>query len=56
MKGKMKILVVCQHYWPEPFPLTNTCEELAARGHAVHVLTDVPNYPLGEVPPFVPHL
>lgn len=51
MKGKMKILVVCQHYWPEPFPLTNTCEELAARGHAVHVLTDVPNYPLGEVYP-----
>lgn len=51
MKGKMKILVVCQHYWPEPFPLTNTCEELAARGHVVHVLTDVPNYPLGEVYP-----
>ena len=43
----MKILVVCQHYWPEPYPLTNTCEELARRGHTVHVLTDVPNYPLG---------
>lgn len=45
----MKILVVCQHYWPEPFPLTNTCEELARRGHTVHVLTDIPNYPLGEI-------
>ena len=47
----MKILVVCQHYWPEPYPLTNTCEELVARGHEVHVLTDIPNYPLGEVYP-----
>ena len=27
----MKILVVCQHYWPEPYPLVDTCEELAKR-------------------------
>lgn len=44
----MKILVICQHYWPEPYPLTDLCEELAARGHTVDVVADVPNYPLGE--------
>lgn len=45
----MKILVVCQHYWPEPFPLTDVCEGLAAMGHTVHVITDVPNYPMGYI-------
>ena len=43
----MKILVVCQHYWPEPFYLSDVCEELVRRGHTVHVVTDVPNYPMG---------
>ena len=47
----MKILVVCQHYWPEPYPLTETCEELARRGHEVHVVTDIPNYPAGDIYP-----
>lgn len=45
----MKILVVCQHYWPEPYPLADVCEALAQRGHEVHVLTDVPNYPMGYI-------
>ncbi len=45
----MKILVVCQHYWPEPYPLTDVCEGLAAMGHTVHVVTDVPNYPMGYI-------
>ena len=43
----MKILVVCQHYWPEPYYLSDVCEELVKRGHTVHVITDVPNYPMG---------
>lgn len=47
----MKILVVSQHYWPEPFPSTDLCEGLAARGHQVHVLTDIPNYPMGYIYP-----
>lgn len=47
----MKILVVCQHYWPEPFPLTGVCEELVKRGHTVDVVTDVPNYPMGYIYP-----
>lgn len=43
----MKILVVCQHYWPEPFQLPDLCEELVARGHEVDIITGVPNYPMG---------
>lgn len=43
----MKILVICQHYWPEPYPLPDICEELVRRGHEVHLVTDVPNYPMG---------
>lgn len=45
----MKILVVCQHYWPEPYPLADTCEEMVRRGHTVHVITGVPNYPMGYI-------
>ena len=45
----MKILVICQHYWPEPYPLEDVCEELVRRGHSVHVVTDVPNYPMGYI-------
>ena len=45
----MKILVICQHYWPEPYPLADTCEEMARRGHEVHVVTGVPNYPMGYI-------
>lgn len=45
----MRILVVCQHYWPEPYYLSEVCEELVRRGHEVHVVTDVPNYPMGEI-------
>lgn len=47
----MKILVVCQHYWPEPYPLQDVCEELVARGHQVNLITGVPNYPLGYIFP-----
>lgn len=47
----MKILVISQHYWPEAFPSTDICEGLAERGHQVHVVTDVPNYPMGYIFP-----
>lgn len=46
----MKILVVCQYYYPENFQVNDICTELAARGHSVTVLTGLPNYPLGIVP------
>ncbi len=45
----MKILVICQYYKPEPFRISDICEELARRGHEVTVLTGVPNYPMGQI-------
>ena len=47
----MKILVVSQHYAPEPFRLPDLCEALLAAGHTVKVVTDVPNYPEGYIYP-----
>ena len=45
----MKILVVCQYYYPEPFRINDICEELVNRGHKVTVVTGEPNYPDGEI-------
>lgn len=45
----MKLLVVCQYYHPEPVRITDICEELVKRGHQVTVLTDIPNYPMGNI-------
>lgn len=45
----MKILVICQYYYPEPFRITDICEELVKCGHEVMVVTGEPNYPEGEI-------
>lgn len=45
----MKILVVCQYYYPEPFRHPDICEELVKCGHEVTVVTGLPNYPMGEI-------
>lgn len=45
----MKILVVCQYYYPEPFRHPDICEELVKRGHDVTVVTGLPNYPMGKI-------
>ena len=45
----MKILVVCQYYYPEPFRISDICEALAEKGHDVTVVTGTPNYPEGEI-------
>lgn len=45
----MKILVVCQHYAPEPFRITDICESLVQKGHEVSVITGLPNYPEGKI-------
>lgn len=45
----MKILVVCQYYYPEPFRVTDICEEFVKRGHDVTVVTGLPNYPMGQI-------
>lgn len=46
---KLKILVICQHYQPEPYKLSDICEALVAKGHEVTVVTGVPNYPYGYI-------
>lgn len=45
----MRILVVCQYYYPEPFRISDICESLIKKGHAITVLTGLPNYPEGNV-------
>ena len=45
----MKILVICQYYYPEPFRINDICEELVKKGHEVTVVTGTPNYPMGEI-------
>ena len=42
--------MICQHYWPEHFQITEICEELVTRGHEVTALVGIPNYPTGTVP------
>lgn len=46
----MKILVVCQYYYPENFQITPICEQLVKDGFEVTVITGLPNYPSGIVP------
>lgn len=50
MKRELKILIVCQYYFPEPFLIHEIASELVKRGHTVTVLTGIPNYPEGIVP------
>ncbi len=45
----MKILVISQYYYPEPFRVHDICEELVKRGHEVTVVTGEPNYPEGTI-------
>ena len=45
----MKILVICQYYHPEPFRITDICEELLHQGNDVTVITGLPNYPMGKI-------
>ena len=47
----MKILAVCQNYYPENNVFTNICEELVKQGNDVSVLTGKPNYGFGEILP-----
>ena len=46
----MKILVVCQYYYPENFQINSICEQLVKDNFEVTVLTGLPNYPTGTIP------
>lgn len=46
----MKILVISQYYYPEPFQkLKDLCEGFRSVGYDVTVLTGLPNYPSGNI-------
>ena len=47
----MKVLLVCQYYYPENFIITKIAEQMAADGYEVHVLTGKPNYGYGYILP-----
>ncbi len=48
MPPKMKILVVSQKFYPEPFRIYDIAKRFLSLGHEVNVLTGIPNYPEGE--------
>jgi glycosyltransferase involved in cell wall biosynthesis len=45
----MKVLLLSQYFWPEPFCITEVVESLYKLGHDVSVLTGQPNYPEGAI-------
>ncbi|MBI2311624.1 MAG: glycosyltransferase family 4 protein [Betaproteobacteria bacterium] len=47
----MNILIVTQYFWPENFRVNDLAQGLVERGHAVTVLTGIPNYPGGRLFP-----
>ena len=47
----MKLLLVCQYYYPENFVITKIAEQMVNDGHEVHVLTGKPNYGYGYILP-----
>lgn len=44
----MKILYVCQYFYPETFRGNDIAFHWAEKGHDVHVVTGIPNYPKGK--------
>jgi colanic acid biosynthesis glycosyl transferase WcaI len=43
-----KILVVCQHYWPESFRINDICDFFVENDCDIEVLCGIPNYPEGK--------
>lgn len=48
MPTKKKVLVVCQHFWPESFRINDICDFLADKDCDIEVLCGIPNYPKGK--------
>jgi len=46
----MTIQIVSQYYYPDNFIINDIAQELAKRGHAVRVLTGLPDYATSTVP------
>jgi colanic acid biosynthesis glycosyl transferase WcaI len=47
----LKVLILTQYFWPESFRINDLALALGDRGHAVTVLTGMPNYPGGRLYP-----
>lgn len=45
--NNQKILYICQYFYPETFRGNDIAFYLAKKGHDVHVVTGIPNYPIG---------
>lgn len=45
----MRILLITQYFYPENFRINDVVAGLRKRGHAITVLTGLPNYPEGHV-------
>jgi colanic acid biosynthesis glycosyl transferase WcaI len=43
-----KVLIVCQHFWPENFRINDIAEYFVECGFQVDVLCGIPNYPKGR--------
>lgn len=48
MKGKKRVLLVTQYFYPESFKGNDIAFDLQKRGYDVTVLTGIPNYPKGH--------
>jgi len=51
LQRKKRVLVVCQHFWPESFRINDICDYLIGRDCEVDVLCGIPNYPGGKIYP-----
>ncbi len=51
----MKILVVTECFWPDIYAVNDIVEKLVSRGHAVTVLTGLPDYTTSLIPPEYKH-
>jgi colanic acid biosynthesis glycosyl transferase WcaI len=47
----MNLLIVSQYFYPENFGVNDVAFDLVSEGHAVTVLTGMPNYPSGRIAP-----
>ncbi len=45
----MRILIICQHFYPEQFRINDIALDLLKKGNSVTVLTGLPNYPSGVI-------
>lgn len=47
-KNKKRILIVCQHFWPESFRVNDIADYFIEQNNDVDVLCGIPNYPEGK--------